>query len=231
MNSVQRSVGKNGAEIRPVSGLKPMTILIADDHSLIRDALAQVIRSNSESEVLVADSFKSVLAIASKQESIDILLLDIYMPDMEGLKSVRTAISLPSVKAVALLSGSATRGIVLQALGLGAKGYISKDMHLDSLINALNFIASGETYIPISILGDDAKLIEQGSPETDKDALNTAEMEVLRLVVDGLPNKEIARHCCTTEIRVKMHMRSICKKLGVSNRTGAALKARELSMI
>lgn len=209
---------------------RPLRVLIADDHSLLRESLAQVIRSNSDHVVLAADSFRSVQDIVTKQGPIDVLLLDVYMPDMEGLKSIEKAVAMPGIKAVALLSGSAPRNIVMQALALGAKGYIPKAMHLDSLMNALNFIATGETYLPVSLLGDEPRTVLQEGEEGDKNSLSGGEAEVLRLVVEGLPNKEIARRCGMTEIRVKMYMRMICRKLGVTNRTGAALRARELSL-
>ncbi len=207
-----------------------LKILIADDHVLIRDALAEVIRANSPHEVLVSDSFRSAQKSVSENGPIDILLLDLYMPDMEGIKSIEKAVALPGVKSLALISGNAPREIVVQAMARGAKGYIPKNMRLATLMSALNFIALGETYLPASLLGDEARPSREDGPSGARSALTTAETEVLRLVVAGLPNKEIARRCGSTEVRVKMHMRAICRKLGVPNRTSAAIRARELCM-
>lgn len=208
-----------------------LKILIADDHSLIRDALAEIIRHNSHHEVLVAASLSSALAVVRDDGPIDILMLDLNMPDMEGIKSIEKVVMAQGVKAVVLLSGNAPREIVLQAIAKGAKGYIPKSMRLTTLLSALDFVAMGETYLPASLLSGDGLSVQEGGRTTSPStSLNAAEVEVLRLVVDGLPNKEIARRCGSTEIRVKMHMRSICKKLGVPNRTSAALRARDLNL-
>lgn len=224
----------SGIQEKPAAGAVAdgsLNILIADDHSLVRDALAEIIRHNSGYEVLVAASLNSALAVVRDHGPIDVLMLDLNMPDMEGIKSIEKAVTTQGVKAVVLLSGNAPREIVLQALAKGVKGYIPKSMRLTALLSALNFVAMGETYLPASLLGGDGSVALEGTgPNLTSSSLNAAETEVLRLVVDGLPNKEIARRCGSTEIRVKMHMRSICKKLGVPNRTSAALRARDLHL-
>lgn len=207
-----------------------LRILIADDHTLVRDALAEVIRHSSRHEVLVADSLKAAHSVIRSTTPIDILLLDLNMPDMEGIKSVEKTVALPGVEAVVLISGNAPRDIVLQAVARGAKGYIPKSMRLAALMNALNFVAMGETYLPASMLGAEVDARPAVSQDISKPLLSARETEVLRLVIEGLPNKEIARRCGSTEVRVKMHMRSICKKLDVPNRTSAAMRARELGL-
>ena len=137
-------------------------------------------------------------------------------------------VSMPELRSVVLVANGASRDLVLQAISRGVKGYISKSMRLEALMNALSFVAMGETYLPASILSDAAAA---SSVTTQSNTtLNAREIDVLRLLTAGLPNKEIARRCGSTEVRVKMHMRAICKKLNVSNRTSAAMKARELGI-
>lgn len=213
------------------SGGKRLCILIADDHGLVRDALAEVIKANSDHEVLVADSLRQAHEVIRSTPAIDIVLLDLNMPDMEGVRSVEATAKLSGTGAVVLFSGNAPRDIVLQALAKGAKGFIPKNMRLAALLNALSIVAMGEIYLPASMLGSEndpmhgtARSVGGGA------ALNEKEAEVLRLVVAGMSNKEIARRTDSTEVRVKMHMRTLCKKLGVGNRTGAAIKARELGV-
>lgn len=213
------------------SGGKRLRILIADDHALIRDALAEVIQANSNHEVLVADSLKEAHDVMRNTPAIDIVLLDLNMPDMEGVRSVEATAKLSGTGAVVLFSGNAPRDVVLQALAKGAKGFIPKSMRLAALLNALGIVAMGEIYLPASTLGSEndpaystRRSVGGGA------ALNEKETEILRFVVAGMSNKEIARRTTSTEVRVKMHMRTLCKKLGVGNRTGAAIKARELGV-
>lgn len=212
------------------SSLEAPRLLIADDHLLVRDAIADAIRKDSKYEVFVADSLQSAIQVSAEYGPIDILLLDLYMPDMEGIKSIERAIALPEVKSVVLLSGSAPFEIVMLSIARGAKGYIPKSLGLRALVNALNFVLMGESYLPASLIAVQASLVEQDGRPSGKWALTMSESEVLRLVIEGLPNKEIARRCGTTEVRVKMHMRAICKKLGTVNRTSAALRAKELGL-
>lgn len=226
---------RSDTEAKPSGGIGAvgkLKILIADDHSLVRDAIAETIRNSSNHEVLVAGSLNAALSVVRDDGPIDILMLDLNMPDMEGINSIEKVVTTQGVMAVILFSGNAPRDIVLQALAKGAKGYIPKSMRLSALLSALNFVAMGETYLPASLLSGDGLIVQEGNRATSPAfSLSSAEAEVLRLVVDGLPNKEIARRCGSTEIRVKMHMRSICKKLGVPNRTSAALRARDLHLI
>lgn len=204
-------------------------ILIADDQCLVRDSLAEFIRSSSQWEVMVADSLKSAINVVRHAAPIDILLLDLAIFDMEGMKSIDKLVSIPGLGSVVLVANAASRDLILQSVSRGVKGYISKSMRLEALMNALSFVAMGETYLPASILSD-AAAANSGITQLST-TLNAREIDVLRLLTDGLPNKEIARRCGSTEVRIKMHMRAICKKLNVPNRTSAAMKARELGII
>lgn len=211
-------------------GIKRLRVLVADDHNLVRDALAEVIQTSPEFEVAVADSLRATHEAIRKAGPFDIVLLDLNMPDMEGVRSVEMTAKMPGAGAVVLFSGNAPRDVVLQALAKGARGFIPKNMRLAALQNALNLVASGEVYLPASMLGTPQDAGQRGGVEGGSAQLSDRETEVLRLVVAGLPNKEIARRTDSSEVRVKMHMRMICKKLGVANRTSAAMKARELGM-
>lgn len=209
---------------------RKLRVLIADDHNLVRDALAEVIQSASDYEVAVADALSSAHEIVRSYGPFDIVLLDLNMPDMEGVRSVELTAKLPGAKAVVLFSGNAPRDVVLQALAKGARGFIPKNMRLAALLNALNLVASGEVYLPASMLSSGGDTAPGAGQPKGNGQLTDRETEVLRLVVAGLPNKEIARRTESSEVRVKMHMRTICKKLGVANRTSAAMKARELGL-
>ncbi|AOZ71137.1 hypothetical protein LPB142_16285 [Rhodobacter xanthinilyticus] len=210
--------------------MKRLRVLVADDHNLVRDALAEVIQTTQQFEVAVANSLGATHEAISKSGPFDIVLLDLNMPDMKGVPSVEMTVRMPGAGAVVLFSGNAPRDVVLQALAKGARGFIPKNMRLAALPNALNLVASGEVYLPASMLGTPPDAGQPGVIEGCVAQLSDRETEVLRLVVAGLPNKEIARRTDSSEVRVKMHMRMICKKLAVANRTSAAMKARELGL-
>lgn len=205
-------------------------LLIADDHILVRDAVAEVVRHSSDFEVLIADSLRAAVESIRSGDPVDVILLDLNMPDMEGIRSVETMVKAAGDGSVVLFSGYASKDVVLQAISLGARGFIPKNMRLGALLNALNLVAEGEIYLPATLLRGDRSARAAQSGESSEIQLNEKESEVLHFVAAGMQNKEIAWQMNTTEVRVKMHMRSLCKKLGVTNRTGAAVKAKELGI-
>ncbi len=229
MNTLVRLSEPLGEAVTPRAApeARKLRVLIADDHALVRDAIAQIMRAGAGHEVMVADTLAAAQEIVRRDGAVDIVLLDLNMPDMEGIRSIEAMARLPGIGAVVLFSGSAPRDLVLQALTKGARGFIPKSMRLAAFLNALNMVSLGEIYLPASMLGTLPHMQRAGAEPA---GLNGKEVEVLRYVTEGLSNKEIARRIDLTEVRVKMHMRALCKKLGVANRTGAAMKARELGL-
>lgn len=209
-----------------------LRVLIADDHVLVRDAVASALKLQGAFDCEAADSYASTMELLDRNDPFDITMVDLNMPGMEGVRSLEEIIKDKSAGAVILFSGFVTKDFVMRSIAAGARGFVPKTLKLSALGSALRFVASGEIFVPMSFLTSEKNEPSVGVPlEGRATNLNPKELEVLKLAAMGLPNKEIAWRADCTEVRVKMHMRSACKKLGAENRTGAAMRARELGIL
>lgn len=213
-----------------------MNVLLADDHRLVRDGLKLLIaRLGDDIEILEADDFRQALSIAESTEDLDLIILDLFMPGMNGLAGLdRMCGARPDVPVV-ILSGTFERKLVLDALMRGAQGYIPKTLSGKAMLSALQLIVSGEKFVPSIILDDDgashSAVTGQGAAPVPLDnpihKLTRRERDVLSLLAEGHPNKEIARRLGLKEVTVKVHLKGVFRKLGASNRTQAVRIAME----
>lgn len=202
-----------------------LKILLADDHNLLMEAVSSMLNAIPNYEAITTDTLDGALALLSEYGDFDIVLLDLKMPGMVGLESVQKVIQAAGEGNVVLFTGMVDRHFLNSALELGCKGLIPKTMPLKSLDSVIQLIISGQVFVPM----DTANL---GTDSSAKDHdLSDKELYVLRLAADGLTNKEIARDMDASEATVKMHMRSICKKVGARNRAHAAMISRERALI
>ncbi|NUB46458.1 response regulator transcription factor [Fertoebacter nigrum] len=207
-----------------------MKILLADDQELVRDTIAAFLRLEPGIAVDVAADFPQALTAvrvaAGAGAPHDLILLDYMMPGMNGLAglaAMRTAC--PGVP-VAILSGTAPRSVAEQALAEGAAGFLPKTMSTRTLIAALRFMAAGEVYAPMSMMTDR----DAASASLAGAQLTPRETEVLRLLCQGLANKEIARELDLQEVTVKLHVKTLYRKIEARNRTHAAMIAKEAGL-
>ncbi|SHE94221.1 two component transcriptional regulator, LuxR family [Loktanella atrilutea] len=203
-----------------------MRVLIADDHDLLRDTLVMYLEGQGGIETASVGNFADACARIAADDPYDLVLLDYNMPGMNGLAGLRTAIAMGTGQRVALISGEATRRIAEDALEAGAAGFVPKSLPAKSLINAVRFMAMGEQYAPIDFM----TAVEEKVTNPLADKLTARELQVLQGLTEGKSNKEIARDLDIQEPTVKLHVKTLYRKVGAANRTQAAMIAREAGL-
>lgn len=203
-----------------------MRVLIADDHDLLRDTLELWFRQE-QIEVATARNFDGVLTLVEAEAPFDLVLLDYGMPGMNGLDGVQRALSSCRGARVALMSGIAPRDVAEKALEMGAAGFLPKTLPARSLVNAVRFMAMGEQYAPIDFMTAAAEP-QAANPLAEK--LTPRELDMLKKLCEGKANKEIARELGIQEPTVKLHMKTLYRKINANNRTQAAMIAKEAGL-
>jgi DNA-binding NarL/FixJ family response regulator len=197
-------------------------VLVADDHAVVRSGLEQLLSTADDIEVVgsVADGEQAVDAAA--REHPDVILMDLSMPVLDGIEATKRILADdPDAHVVVLTSFSDNRRI-MDALGAGANGYLLKHAGPDELLGAIRAAASGDS--PLDPKAARAVLEERRSSGRSNE-LSPREREVLQLVRKGRANKQIARDLGISERTVKAHLTSVFARIGVADRTQAALWA------
>ncbi|MBE9638753.1 response regulator transcription factor [Salipiger mangrovisoli] len=203
-----------------------MRLLIADDHDLLRDTLVMFFESASDISVVTAASFGEAERMIEKDGPFDLVVLDFNMPQMGGLSGLERLLARPEQPRVALISGEARREVAEKALAMGACGFIPKTVTARRLVNAVRFMAMGEVYAPIDFMsGPETREIHPVAQQ-----LSRREKQVAKGLTEGKSNKEIARDLDLQEPTIKLHVKTLYRKIGASNRTQAALIAREVGL-
>ena len=196
-------------------------VLLVDDHPLVRDGLQQLLRAAPDIEVVgtAADGAAAVELAAAEQP--DVVLMDLVMPGVDGVEATRRIMAGQPRTQVVVLTSFSDRERILDALDAGAVGYLLKDVDPADLVQGVRAAARGES--PLDPKAARTLLVardERSGPE-----LTPREVEVLRLLRAGLANKQIARRLGITERTVKAHLTSVFQRIGVTDRTQAALWA------
>jgi two-component system nitrate/nitrite response regulator NarL len=211
------------------SGRRRTRILLADNHEVVRDALRPGFLSIADNISLIeCGTLDEALELAGKDGAPSLAILGFHMPGMNGLEGVRTFHArFPNVP-LAILSGRHCVFEIFKAFDYGAAGFISKAISARGITNAIRLMLSGQRYIPDEVLDAvQSKQIEivdtcKASPVSSPlSRLTGREREVLGLLIEGYSNKVIGRALGVQEVTVKLHIRKLLRKLGVTNRTQA----------
>lgn len=208
-----------------------MRILLADDHDLVRDALKSYLeREDDGVEVLTANSVPSALDVLAEAGRVDIVILDFRMPGMNGLDGLARTREAAGETPIAIMSGSASRDDIQDAMANGAAGFLPKTLSGRSLLGAIRLILTGERFFPASTFSGTEIPGMDVSEESVPVNFTRRERDVLAYLFKGHSNKEIARALDLQEVTVKLHVRGLCRKLNAKNRTQAVLNARDLGI-
>lgn len=219
-----------------------MHLLIADDHTLFRDALVEFMRrENPGAQIDVAKSLPEAIEQMNALKKVDLVLLDLRMPGMSGLEGISQLQNRFPNQKVAILSGTAEEEDVKGAFSRGAVGYFPKTMSGSALLSAIKVVMAGERFVPLNQGMDVMPSHYADAPERAAapasaadvallDTLTPREKEVLIYLGRGASNKEIARDLNLQLPTIKLHVAGVCRKLGAKNRTQAALFAQNMGL-
>ncbi len=199
-------------------------IVVCDDHGVVRAGLEQLIATFDGIEVVASAAGGEEALAAIAEHGADVLLMDLEMPSPDGIETTRRIRETGGEVAVVILTSFSDRARILEALDAGAIGYLLKDATPNELESGIRAAARGES--PLHPRAASALLSAGVRPEAGGGAgLSVREREVLALVVEGLPNKLIARRLEISEKTVKAHLTSVFRTIGVDDRTQAAMWA------
>ena len=222
MQNVQVLRPREKSEPAATATRAEMRILIADDHDLVRETLAAFLQGEGLATVSTTSDLAGALAEIKKSGSFDLVLLDYNMPGMNGLEGLARVREANEERPVALLSGNASKAVAEEAIASGAAGFVPKTMASRSMATAVRFMAAGEVFVPYGFMQQEDKAL--GS-------LSQRETAVLRGICDGKSNKEIARDLDLQEVTIKLHVKTLSRKLNARNRTHAAMIARDQNLL
>lgn len=199
-------------------------VLLVDDHRLLRAGLESLLTSGGDIAVVAtaADGMEAVEVAASVRP--DVILMDLSMPRMDGVEATRRIVAANPTAVVVALTAFSDRELVLDAIDAGAVGYLLKDAEPDELIRGVRAAANGES--PIAARVARTLLSRYTSAVRTDDGLTDREREVLALVARGMANKQIGRALGISDRTVKAHLTSVFARIGVTDRTQAALWAQ-----
>lgn len=212
--------------------MKKIRVMIADDHSLIREGLKQLLEFDGSIEI-VGEASNGIECLERLNDfNPEVLLLDINMPEKNGIEVLKEMKSLGSPVKVLILTVHNELEYLMEAVEIGVDGYILKDSESSELKKAIQAVLEGENYIQPSLIPALNNQLVNRDIEKDKiNLLTNRELEVLIQVANGMFNKEIATNLNISERTVKNHISNIFKKIDVSDRTQAAVFAIKNNII
>lgn len=197
-------------------------VVLADDHGVIRDGLGRLISALEDVELVGVAADGAEAVEQCRRTAPDVVLMDLDMPVLDGIEATRRVLAERAETAVIVLTAFSDRPRIMGALEAGACGYLLKDVDAERVADGIRAAARGES--PLDPRAARAILDARSAPDPLA-GLSQREREVLRLLVEGLPNKLIARRLQISEKTVKSHLTRIFRELGVTDRTQAALWA------
>jgi DNA-binding NarL/FixJ family response regulator len=214
----------SGDKKKPKAKKERIRILIADDHSVVREGLVSLVKRKSDMVVVAEGSNGREAVELWKEHRPDVTLLDLRMPELDGVGAIKEIRELDENAQIVVLTTYDGDEDIYRAIKAGAKAYLLKDTARDALVDTVRRVHAGETYLPPELA---AKLAERVSGQ----ALSPREIDVLQRMAVGKSNKEIGAELFISEGTVKTHIKSIFSKLDVVSRTEAVATATRRGLI
>ncbi|RQS16617.1 response regulator transcription factor [Burkholderia sp. Bp8998] len=213
-----------------------MKILIVDDHPILRDGVAALLRQDDEGvTVAQAGNADDAMRMLDQCADFDAIVLDLKLPGLNGLDAISAIAGKRPELQIIVLSTSEDAGDVRAAFARGALGYVPKSADPRTVLSAIRMVLNGERYVPPLVLDEQPSAAPDGLSHPAREGVNgpltQRQIEVLRYVAEGVPNKVIADRLDLSEKTVKAHITAIFKALNVLNRTQAAAAARKAGLL
>ncbi len=207
-----------------------LSIVIADDHPMVRDALSLALRQAfPAAEVALAETFGQAKAMIDSRIETDLIVLDLDMPGMQGLTGLATLRATAPAVPVVILSATRNAAAMRQAVEMGAAGFISKSAAMSDIVGSIQTVLAGGICLP-DVASDAALTVQDRDLAARAASLTPQQHRVLALMAEGKPNKVIAADMQISEPTVKAHVTEILRKLEVHSRTQAVLLAQRLAL-
>ena len=207
----------------PADRSAPIRVLIADDHPVVRQGLRALLGTQAGIEVVGEAEDGSAAVAAADRLAPDVVLMDVVMPEVDGIEALRRIVDRRSQIRIVMLTSYADQRRAMEAVDAGASGFLLKDASPRDVVAAIRAAHRGEAVLHPSVAA--GMLAERRRPRPAHAELTARELEVLRLIARGLANKRIAAELHVSERTVKSHVSAILRKLGVADRTQAAMYA------
>jgi DNA-binding NarL/FixJ family response regulator len=204
-------------------------ILLADDHTIVRDGLRALLERQADMSVVAEAADGRECVQLAEQHSPDVVIMDVAMPEMNGIEAARRILSANPKTSVLILSMHRDESYVLRALRAGARGYLLKDSPRDDVLTAIRTVAAGRSYLSrqvSQILQEDyVRQLESRGLEDSYDLLTDREREILQLLAEGKANKEVANLLNISPTTVETHRAHILQKLSLHSTADLILYA------
>lgn len=209
-----------------------MKVLVVDDHPLIRTGVRGMLsRHDGACDIAEAEDCGSAIALLANGDVPDLILLDLNLPDCSGLAALDAVRAAAPSAPVVVLSAEEDKNTILDALNRGAMGFIPKSMNPDLVWSALGLVLAGGIYVPHTVVagqgsgasGRGSKAASDSVPSLASLGLTERQIDTLRMLVKGMPNKTIARHLGISEATVKVYVSAALRAMNVTSRTQAVI--------
>lgn len=210
--------------------MKKIKVMIVDDHSLIREGLRRLLELEKDIDVTgQASNGREAVEMALSLKP-DVILMDINMPIKNGLEAIKELRAINCRSRIVMITIHGHQEYLLEAIRLGAAGYVMKDAEVDRILEAIRSVHAGKTYIQpgiknMALMEKVETVFDSHKSKVEEDNLSRREIQVLLLIADGKNNREIADNLFISEKTVKNHVSNIFKKIDVVDRTQAAVYA------
>lgn len=200
-------------------------VLIVDDHAIVRKGIIALLETEKDIQVVGEASDGSQAITMADQLKPDMIIMDLVMPGVNGIDAIRQITTQDQTAKILVLTSFATDDKVFPALKAGALGYLLKDSNPQELLDAIRQVSKGESWLHPSVAKKVLKELTHTSAPSNLEELTERETEVLKLVAQGMSNREIADQLVISEATVRTHVSSLLAKLHLASRTQAALFA------